>query len=1492
MKFNEYSKHRAITSLNNSPYQKRNKNYSFYDISPEYPHNTRVLPKKNDNFDNGKNEIKRKNTYFLNKINKLNFDPIMNINRTQTNINRNKYNGQTSFSNFNELNNKYIVINNNHIKSLNSSLNEEHKNTIETITIRNKWKHKTEIFNKLQKVPQKKYNAELILYLYPENNYIKLRNEFIKKTDDLDLDIFINSNDKYLGHFIMEKRIFIGRFIVKTDTYSYYYKGRIRGIHAEGFGYYKNIKSSIYYEGMWLNSKKEGFGIEEDLSCDSKYKGNFKDGKKSGIGSFFWSDGSSYIGEWENDNLNGYGIYNYPDGSFYKGQWKDGKTDGLGEFTIPEIQTYFGYFFNDLKSGFGIIIWYKKRKIFLGYWKNNKKHGLGKLINNGKITYGIWENGILKKKIKSKIFFIKQIKKQKHNYSKLFILDNYDDVLHIISNILDDDDSHNNPNKGNDQNNGKNNNEFNNKDNPNKKNYIKPLNLIYLIDTSLSMKKYEKFIYTIPNINFELIKDFKNIDIGYVLYSDYENGKNYSKSLKHIKIYKPSKTNIDLNRIIKFSGGNDYSEDWGNTFNKLSKITNKDGDMENIVIHICDANAHGTRFSYYDDNNEQKEVLIDALFKCKIKNIKFIGILIDDWAKKSFIECKKLYNEIEGFYEIIDMSKKIDMKSLVINLKKKIEIFLNNMDYKYPLKGKDQVLIDHSDIKEYDFVYNNKIVTMKHLYEVYPGKRFTLPKDYNKKFGVVQGNIGDCYLISSIISMANIPLVFNYIFKNSSKINEKTEFIEILVYENGMKKNISFKNTYATNNNKLLFAKPFDNSIFAIALEKCYAILNCTDDSIGSGYKKIGDGGYPHKTFETFLGSECEKYHRGDNNNLSKLGYKYIPKEKLKYKIKKYIDLGGVIAFGVYFNLGNAHAYSLIGYKTDKNGNLLIEIVNPHRRGHYATENIIYSEDDDIDNQEKLKEMVENKNQKYEIISEKDFINEECKKSLIEYQNTGYLIMEFDTFYKWFSLIDMCDPMIGYYEQIIEFIPDGKNIYQFKFNVNTNSKFRAYIFIKNDKNENINNYSFIIKSINNKVIYNDDFDLENKLCYGYLEKGNYIIEIKALSGRAIKHTINLKIFTKEKLEVNNSRNNFINMGLKYPKADSQVKIINKFIDKFCNEFIDNDLGLIELPNKKSIYFTKNNKKNFYASIINTHDDFYVEFIYKYKWENVAKMEPKSESNKEDFIIETNCGNFECSKDLDFKNPDDNFKEIIKKKEEKQNLIDSESNDNNRPYLNEIIQSQIKDIIGATIYGGFYGNPIPKIIDIVYLIDSTGSMGDEVKNASKLVNDNADYLTGKFTLYDFQFGVIYYSDKIDCETDKDGFYPLTKDLKEIKNFCDKWEIQSGGDEAEDWAGGYEIALNEMKWRDDKRIIVHICDAPAHGEKFSKNCDDNHKERMHEKKLEDLIKKCAEDNIIIVGIYLNDGAKNCFLECKKIYENNQGISFKMQKYNPNIIIDFIS
>ena len=167
--------------------------------------------------------------------------------------------------------------------------------------------------------------------------------------------------------------------------------------------------------------------------------------------------------------------------------------------------------------------------------------------------------------------------------------------------------------------------------------------------------------------------------------------------------------------------------------------------------------------------------------------------------------------------------------------------------------------------------------------------------------------------------------------------------------------------------------------------------------------------------------------------------------------------------------------------------------------------------------------------------------------------------------------------------------------------------------------------------------------------------------------------------------------------------------------------------------------------------------------------------------------------------------------------------------------------------------------------------------------------NAENLSKNHPYHDFQFGIIYYNDPIDCNMDFNGFLELTKDIEEIKNFCNNWKTQAGGDGAEDWAGGYSIALNKIKWRDGRKIVVHICDSPAHGAKFSKNSDDNHKGKEFENELDDLIKRCAENKIEIVGIYKYESAKNCFLECKKIYENNNGVDFNIQCYNPKFLIN---
>ena len=183
------------------------------------------------------------------------------------------------------------------------------------------------------------------------------------------------------------------------------------------------------------------------------------------------------------------------------------------------------------------------------------------------------------------------------------------------------------------------------------------------------------------------------------------------------------------------------------------------------------------------------------------------------------------------------------------------------------------------------------------------------------------------------------------------------------------------------------------------------------------------------------------------------------------------------------------------------------------------------------------------------------------------------------------------------------------------------------------------------------------------------------------------------------------------------------------------------------------------------------------------------------------------------------------------------------------------------------------------------------MGEELKNSTKLSINNANYLYKNYPNIDFQFGFIYYSDPINVPTDLNDFIQLTKDFTEIQKFCDNWQMQGGGDLAEDWAGGYDIALSKINWRTGKRFIIHICDAPAHGALFSKDYDDQHKEQKYEDDLKKNIKKCAKNNIEIIGVYKGENAENCFLECKKIYDENKGKTLIIQKYNRNNILTLL-
>ena len=439
-----YFGNKPLTHLNNPTYENTNADNSIFNIKTEYPSDNSVILNNNTKINSKKNEAKR-NFSFSSKqgSNDLNFNPLINISSKQTDEIKDNSNNNIFENN----------INNN---SDNNYLDEEDKKRLDEIFKSNKVKKITNLFRKLMEKKsishqtlcteeeaindyqniQNNLRTDLTVNLIPEKNYIYIGTKFNNKKDGLGLELFQNTNAKFFGRFINDRRVSIGRFIINNENESYYYFGYVKGIHAEGFGWHENAIKEIYYEGMWSNSRKEGIGIERNNKDNSEYRGCFKNGKKNGIGYYYWSDNSNYLGEWSDDNLDGYGIYNFQDGSIYKGHWKQNKMDGLGEFTFPEIKSYFGFFEKDKRAGFGIMIWYKESKIFIGYWDDNKQHGPGKIINNGKIKYGIWENGKYKEKIKIKEDFINILQKENSDYLDYFVIDDYNEILQKILGIL------------------------------------------------------------------------------------------------------------------------------------------------------------------------------------------------------------------------------------------------------------------------------------------------------------------------------------------------------------------------------------------------------------------------------------------------------------------------------------------------------------------------------------------------------------------------------------------------------------------------------------------------------------------------------------------------------------------------------------------------------------------------------------------------------------------------------------------------------------------------------------------------------------------------------------------------------------------------------------------------------------------------------------------------------------------------------------------------
>lgn len=184
-------------------------------------------------------------------------------------------------------------------------------------------------------------------------------------------------------------------------------------------------------------------------------------------------------------------------------------------------------------------------------------------------------------------------------------------------------------------------------------------------------------------------------------------------------------------------------------------------------------------------------------------------------------------------------------------------------------------------------------------------------------------------------------------------------------------------------------------------------------------------------------------------------------------------------------------------------------------------------------------------------------------------------------------------------------------------------------------------------------------------------------------------------------------------------------------------------------------------------------------------------------------------------------------------------------------------------------------------NVCFIIDNTSSMGDWIDIIKNICNDIFEKIIEKYTKYKFYFGSVLYADKLSCKTDINYKINFTQNKDEFKSKLEEINQQDGGDCAEDWVSGFQIALDELNWGNGTKLIFHIADAPQHGKYFNtdKKDDDflNDENDINGKNLLKLIKRLSERNIKITGISIDNVCS--FKVFKKEYEKVNGPKYEI-------------
>jgi Mg-chelatase subunit ChlD len=121
-------------------------------------------------------------------------------------------------------------------------------------------------------------------------------------------------------------------------------------------------------------------------------------------------------------------------------------------------------------------------------------------------------------------------------------------------------------------------------------------------------------------------------------------------------------------------------------------------------------------------------------------------------------------------------------------------------------------------------------------------------------------------------------------------------------------------------------------------------------------------------------------------------------------------------------------------------------------------------------------------------------------------------------------------------------------------------------------------------------------------------------------------------------------------------------------------------------------------------------------------------------------------------------------------------------------------------------------PQQAVIDVAFILDTTGSMAEEIAAVKSTIQKVASSLSTQ--RYQVRLGLVEYKDRTDELATK--VYPMSTDLQRFAASVNDIRASGGGDIPEDAVQGLEVGVNQLAWSNASvaRVAFMIGDAPPH------------------------------------------------------------------------------